>query len=130
MFKVDKKLILVLILVLGIGILAGCSSQQKAPEGVSQDFYDDMVSCLKKITKHRDNDEKNGIDIVKEYKENKLWLNATEKEIIGAVSDMYLWVWLYYNGENPDRMIVRDTIVTVNNLMDIDIDIDKIVPKK
>ena len=38
MFKVDKKLILLLILVLTMGILGGCNGNKAAHEGVGQDL--------------------------------------------------------------------------------------------
>ena len=45
----NKRLILLLIFVLTMGILVGCSKSIKAPEGVDQEFYDDMIIILNKL---------------------------------------------------------------------------------
>lgn len=100
------------------------------PEGVGQDFYDDMIECLKLLEKHKGNDDKNGIETINNYKENRLWLSPAEREIVEAVSDMYFWVWLYYDSDNDQTMIARDTIMTVSNLMGVNIDVNKLLQKK
>lgn len=112
----NKKMVLLVLALCVSMTLAGCGSKQKAPEGVGQDFYDDMIECLKLLEKHKGNDDKNGVEIINNYKENKLWLSPAEREIVEAVSDMYFWVWLYYDSDNDQTMIARDTIMTVSNL--------------
>ena len=53
MVKVNKKLILMLILVLSISVLSGCNEQLKAPDGVDQELFDDMIVILGKLEKDR-----------------------------------------------------------------------------
>lgn len=129
MFKFNKKLILMIIFILTIGILVGCSSQPKAPEGVNQEFYDDMVECLKKLAKHKNDDENNGIDVVEHYLEYESFLNTTkEVKIVKAMDDLYFWVDLYYYSA-PEYSIVKSKVQDVAELMEIEIDIDKLLAK-
>lgn len=128
MYKVNRKLILLLILVLVTSILSGCKA--KPPEGVNQDFYDDMVECLKKLEKHRDDKEKNGYDVVQDYLENKVWLASAEKEIIEAIDDMYFEVWFYSIADDPNEHIVKNKIKMVAVLMDMELNMKKLIDKK
>lgn len=128
MLKVNRKIILLLVLVLSISFLAGC--KKTPPKDVSQDFYDDMIDCLKKLKKYKDDNDKNGIDIVKEYLDNKIWLTQAERDIIVAVDDMYFEVWFYHIAEDPNEHIVKNKIKTVAALMDVSLDIDKLIAKK
>lgn len=124
----NRKLILLLILVLISSIITGC--QNKAPEGVGQDFYDDMLECLTKLEKYKGDEDNNGIGVIENYMENKIWLSTKEQEIIEAVDDMYFWVWLYHNDKDTNRMIVRDSIKNATYLLGIDINIDKLIPQE
>lgn len=131
--KMNKKLILLIILVLIMGISVGCSKTPKAPEGVNQEFYDDMIDCLKKLEKHKGDKEKNGIEVIKDYKDNKLWLTVKEEKIIEAVDDLYFSVWSYHIEEDTtskDRLMLIDDINKVSELMELDIDTKKLAPKK
>lgn len=131
MFKVDKKLILLLILVLTMGTLGGCDSTPKEiPDGVSEDFYDDMIACLKKLEKYRDNEDKNGKDVIQDYLDNKVWLSSKEEEIIKAIDDMYFDVWFYHIADEPNEHMVKNAINEVADLMNIKIDTKKLINKK
>lgn len=126
--KINRKLILMLVLVLIVGALSGCKA--KPPEGVNQDFYDEMIDCLKKLEKHRDNEDKNGSDIVQDYLENKIWLTSAEREIIEAIDDMYFEVWFYSIADDPNEHIVKHKIKMVAALMGVKLDIKKLINKK
>ena len=131
MIKINRKLISLLILMIAMSIIVGCSDTQKAPEGVDQEFYDDMVECLKKLQKHKGDEEKNGIDVVEKYLDNKTFLSTTkEVKIIEAVDELYFYVWLYHSETGTERLMVKEKIQTVSDLMELDIDINKIIPKK
>lgn len=60
MKKWNKRLILLVILVLVVGVLGGC--KKKAPEGMSQGFYDDTIQCAKDLEKIIKNTTKKDID--------------------------------------------------------------------
>jgi hypothetical protein len=131
-FMKRKKLILLLVFALIISILSGCSEAPKAPEGVSQEFYDDMLDVLKKLEKTKDKEstnEENGKDIIDKYKKDKLWLQPKEQEIIDAIDDMHLMVRLYYASDTANDMIVKHDINLVAELMELDIDVDKLMKK-
>lgn len=130
MIKVNRKLVLLLILVLIVSVLGGCGSKQEAPEGVDQEFYDDMVDCLKKLQKYRDDEDKNGSDIVQDYLENKIWLTSAEREIIEAIDDMYFEVWFYSIADDPNEHIVKNKIKKVAVLMDMELNMKKLLEKK
>ena len=128
MTKTNKKLILLLVLVLTISTLVGC--KKDAPSDVTQEFYDDMLDCFKKLEKHKDDKEKNGSDKIKEYLDNKIWLTHAEQEIIEAIDDMYFDVWFYYNSKEPNIHMVKDKIRKVADLMEVEIKSDKFITKK
>lgn len=87
MLKSNRKLILLLALILIVGILGGCSNTSKEiPQGVSEEFYDDMISCFKKLEKYKDNDKKNGKEVIQDYLDNKIWLSHEEKKIIEIIA--------------------------------------------
>ena len=125
MSKSNVKLLLIIILTLSV--IVGCDTQTKnIPEGVSEEFYDDMVECFKKLEKHKDNDDKNGRDVVQDYLDNQIWLSSTEKEIIKAVDGMYFEVWFYHMATEPDKHVLRYSIQKASELMGIEIDSKKI----
>ncbi len=117
-----------LIMVFISSFLIGC--QSKKPEGVNQEFYDDMIECLKKLEKSKGDEENNGSDVVKKYIDDKVWLSTKEVEIVEAVDELYFWVWMYYNGTSKNRMVVINEIGKVSELMNLDININKIIPKE
>lgn len=125
--KVNKKLILMLIFVLIIGVLSGCEEQLKAPEGVDQEFFDDMIVILGKLEKTKGKlDTDNGEKELDEYLENKLWLTNKEVEIVEAISDLHRWVWIYNDvkeeKELKDDLKLKSKIETVSELMNFDIE--------
>ena len=125
--KVNKKLILMLILVLTMGLLSGCNEQLKAPDGVDQDFFDDMIVILEKLEKTKGKlDTDNGEKELEEYLENKLWLDYKEVEIAEAINDLHRWVWLYNDvkeeKELKDDLKLKSKIKDVSELMGFDIE--------
>jgi len=124
----NKKIVLLLVLILIVSIFTGC--QAKAPEGVGQDFYEDMVECLQKLEKYKGDKENNGSDIIENYMKNKTWLTAKEQEIIEAIDEMYFWVWLHYNDKDTNIMIVRNEVMNVAHLLGININFDKFIVNK
>lgn len=122
-----KNIILLLILVLIVGILSGCQKEIKAPEGVDQEFYDDMVLILEKLEKTKGElDTDNGEKELEEYLENKLWLQPKEVAIVEAIDDLHFWVWFYNDAkediELSDELSLKDKIRTVSELMELEID--------
>lgn len=134
MLKINRRLILLLILVLTMGTLVGCKKQ--APEGISQDFYDDMIEVLDKLKKTKGElNTDNGEDIIKKYKDSKIWLNSNEKDILDAMSDLHFWVWRYHtdnvekdeDSKLKNKLIILDNIKTLSSLMDLDINEKKLL---
>lgn len=123
-----KFISILLVMVFIFSFLTGC--QSKKPEGVNQEFYDDMIECLKKLEKAKGDKDNNGSDVVKKYIDDKVWLNTKEVEIVEAVDELYFWVWMYYNGTSKNRMLVINEIGKVSELMNLDININKIIPKE
>ena len=116
-----------LILVLIIGVLSGCEEQLKAPEGVSQEFLDDMIVILGKLEKTKGKlDTDNGEKELDEYLENKLWLTNKEVEIVEAINDLHRWVWIYNDVKEEknlkDDLKLKSKIETVSELMNFDIE--------
>lgn len=130
MLKINRRLVLLLILVIAMAISVGCSKSQKAPEGISQEFYDDMIEVLKKLEKTKGEiDTDNGEDIIKEYRENETWLAIKEKDILNDIEDLHFWVWFYNNKESEsdlkDELMIRDKLRRVSTLMDLEIEENK-----
>ena len=125
--KVNKKLILMLILVLSISVLSGCNEQLKAPDGVDQELFDDMIVILGKLEKTKGKlDTDNGKKELEEYLENKLWLDYREVEIVEAIDDLHFWVFFYddvkEDKELSDDLSLKSKIKTVSELMGFDIE--------
>ena len=132
MIKINRKLTLLLVFMMIIGVLAGCVSKSNAPEGIGQDFYRDMIGSLNKLAKYKGDDSKNGFDIIEKYKENDIWLQPREKETIKEMKDVYFWVWM--NSEEhlkneKNKMIAREHLMTIEKLLEIDIDLSKYIDK-
>lgn len=130
MFRVDKRFILLLVVILFVGVLSGCSSPPKAPEGVDQEFYEDMVKSLKKLEQYKGDRDKNGLDVVEKYHNNKVFLKEKEEKIIEAVNDLYLWVWMYHEFSDTKITTVEYGVENVVKLMDLNIDLDKLTSNK
>ena len=60
MNKWNKRLILLLILALTMGISVGCSNP-KTPEGFTQEFYDDVIKTCNDLTKEVKNIKKEDV---------------------------------------------------------------------
>ena len=122
----NKKLILIVAMILILGVLSGCNEQLKAPEGVDQDFFDDMIVILEKLEKTKGKlDTDNGEKELDEYLENKLWLDYKEVEIVEAIDDLHFWVFFYddvkEDEEFSDDLSLKSKIKDVSELMGFDI---------
>ncbi len=122
-----KRLIMILLVLSMVIVLIGCDNKNQVPDGVGQDFYNDMINCLKKLEKYKDNEDKNGRAVVDEYLENKIWLSATEKEIIESMDETYFWIWMYYNTEGDNVFLVRNHIINTTSLLGVKTDINKFI---
>ena len=134
MKNINRILVLSLILILTMAISVGCGESKKAPEGVSQDFYDDMIDVLKQIEKiNSDVDwEGSGIDKIDEYKEVKNLLTPKEETILDNIDSLWLWVSIYKGGDQSkleDSLRVTRYVEDVEALLDIDINLKKILKK-
>lgn len=137
--KTNRILILLLILVLIIGILMGCSKTPKAPEGVGQDFYDDMLDCsedLIKVVKNAkttfiaDSDilKSDGYNKIKTYIESEEKLTLLERNILSTIEELYFKVAMYHDGSAIESDI-KDLATTFSNLMEIEFDANKVLLK-
>lgn len=95
MFKVDKKLILLLILVLTMGILGGCEKTQKTPDGFDEDLWRDSVKVVKIIydTYEKENnfsveDENTIKDYIETYKD-RAYNTTNEPKLINRINKVY-----------------------------------------
>ena len=134
MKNINRILVLLLILILTMAILVGCGDSKKAPEGVSQDFYDDMVGILKEMEKAKRDDiidiDDGKIDI---YKEERVFLTLKEEDILDNVSDLQFWAWLYDDdGDDKiqDKLRVARSVENISRLMEVDINLKKILNKR
>lgn len=140
MNKVNRRLILLIILVLIMGISVGCSKTPKAPEGVSQEFYDDMIfiskDMIKTVRNMKDPDPSNGDlkqsegrDRLLDYKYELIdSLTLTEKTIVEELYEIYFLLSLHTNEIYKDEEIT-EAVETFSNLMEIEFDVDKILLK-
>lgn len=131
--KMNKKLILLIILVLIMGISVGCSKTPKAPEGVSQEFYDDMIFILNDLSKTITNTKvkdslldvflnSEGIKKVGEYKRSVDELSLKESSIIENISNLYVYLEMYYNGISEED-VIEDSVNAISDLLEINIDL-------
>ena len=117
-----RKLALLLVFVLMVGILGGCS--KKAPEGVSQAFYDDMLECIKKVNKP---EGANGYKHIVKYKKVEDTLSEREQKILKSMSSIYMYVSLNDGASNTFDDKAKEQLEVFARLMDIDIKVDKII---
>lgn len=144
--RLNRKIVLGIILLLIIGVLCGCKS--KPPEGVGQEFYDDMILASEELIKIirntkeidvLDNDFFKSRSYVRIYEYDKYeyeLLTLIEQNILNTIDDLYLTSILYHNAiqNNKGTMsyyekdIIRLT-ETFSNLMEIELDVNKILLK-
>ncbi len=144
--RLNRKIILGIVLLLILSVLGGCKS--KPPEGVGQEFYDDMVSASKELIKIirnakeidvLDNDFFKSKSYVKIYEYDKYkydFLTLIEQNILDTIDDLYLTSILYHNAIQNNKGTVsyyeKDIIKltkTFSNLMEIELDVNKILLK-
>ena len=117
-----RKLALLLVFVLMVGILGGCN--KKAPEGVSQAFYDDMMDSIKKV---KGTDWSTGYGNVLKYKDVKDTLSKKEQDILKSIGEIYTYVSLNDSDTNLFIDDIEKHLEVFTRLMDIDVDIDKVI---
>ena len=61
MNKINKRVILLLVAVLIVGILVGCSNKQKTPEGISEEFYNNIIKTSNDLYKEVKNIKKEDV---------------------------------------------------------------------
>mgnify|MGYP001164608904 FL=1 len=137
--KVNKKLKLMLILVLVIGVLSGCGKQAKVPEGVNQEFYDDMIECSEgliktiknaKITSLLESDILNNeyYSKIQEYMNNTDGLTLIEQNILTSIENLYFHVAMQYDGaELSDE--IKEYAQTFSKLMEMEVDVNNLLLK-
>lgn len=128
----NKRLILLLVLALAIGILGGCSSK-KIPEGVGQEFYDDMIFVLddmsKTTLKTKVGDSlldaflsSEGLIMIGEYEDKEDTLTIKELSIVNNLRVLYINLEMYHNNV-LDEDTVKQKIEDISKLLEIDIDL-------
>ncbi len=144
MLRLNKKIIMGIVLLLVLSILGGCKS--KPPEGVGQEFYDDMISAseeliktirIAKIITLSDNDilkTKNYTRICEYNKYEYDSLTLVEQNILNAINDLYFTSVLYYDDIYNDigrkdvyKKDIKKLAKTFSNLMGIELDANKIL---
>lgn len=138
MGKVNKKIILMLFLVLIMGISVGCRKTQNAPEGVSQEFYDDMVNISEKLIKTVKNAKNTSIensDILKDDGYGKIVqyiedsdLTLIEYTIANTLEDIYFKVAMYHDGI-PLEEDIKELVQSFSELMNMEFEANKILLK-
>lgn len=136
MKKWNKRLILLLILVLIISVLSGCGSK-KVPEGVSKEFYNDMIFVLsdmsKTISKTKSNDSlldaflsSEGLSMLGDYEDKSSTLTIKESSIVDNLKVMYINLEMYHNNV-LDKDTVKQKIEEISKLLELDIDLNDYV---
>lgn len=136
--KVNKKLILMFILVLVIGVLSGCSKE--IPEGFTKEFYKDIVETSNQIIKDIPNIRKEDVvnnTIIKfqsysdfcdkyysDYENGNLTITEEKafKTLIGAVLGINTDFSLYYEkGDSFPSDSTLGKIKELTKILEIDI---------
>jgi len=97
---------------------SGCSNQYKAPEGVNQYFYNDMVECIKLTEKTLETKNEKHIREIEKIDENaKNNYGLSEKEvkilteIFNMCSSLSQYILEYFEGDyNVNKLIDSETI--------------------
>lgn len=141
--KVNRRLILLIILVLTMAISVGCSKAKKT-EGVSQEFYDDMIFVSENLIKSTreakvfDLDKSDilngkGYEKISKYEEDYSQLNNIEKSIFDTIDELYfltaIYYDMYYKDLTPPDKDVKQSAETFAKLMEIEVDVDKLILK-
>lgn len=127
----NKKLILLLVLMLIASLMVSC--KKKAPDGISQKFYDDMIFSLNDLSKTITNTKtgnnlldaflnSEGLQRVGEYKRGKNELSLKESSIVDNITDLYVYLEMYYNGILEEDKI-KDCVNNISDLLEVDINL-------
>lgn len=131
-----NKRVVLLVLILCISIVfVGC--KKKAPEGVSQDFYDDMVKYsdeLIKIVKNAKTTTLTESDILENeyyegvvgYTDNIEDLTLLERQILESIEKLYFYAAMQCDGARLNEEITEEA-KTFSKLMEIDFDVDDLL---
>lgn len=132
-----KVFLMILVLCISM-IFTGC--KKKAPEGISQEFYDDMIFALEDlmnelnaITKEDDTlkaiAEIKGYDVLHNYTYTNKFdtLTLKEQSILDDMRKLYTCVAMYYQDSVIEREDIEEYINSLTNALEIEIDIDKII---
>lgn len=132
--KQNKIVVLIVLILCMCLMLVGC--KKTPPEGVSQNFYDDMLKCLDEIThikqgsfsleefKIKPISDYEGFMTMYKYTLKYDELSNVEQMILNSISDAYEYLIACHDGLDYRREFI-DSIQVFSALMDIKIDIDK-----
>lgn len=134
MKKWNKRLILLLVLVLITGVLGGCGKKQAVPEGISKEFHSDMIFILndmsKTTLKTKVGDSlldaflsSEGLSMIGEYEDKEDTLTIKELSIVDNLRVLYINLEMYHN-DVLDKDTVKQKIEDVSQLLEIDIDLN------
>lgn len=93
--KMNKKLILLLVLVLITSVLGGCSNTPKAPDNFDKDLWKDSVKIVSIIYKTYEKDDNFSVkdeDLIEAYfdtYQGRQYNNSSEYEIIKLIQNLY-----------------------------------------
>lgn len=125
-----KRLVIIL-LILSIGVIfVGCINKNQVPDGVGQDFYEDMIIASNLLLQDV-KILKNSLDIGDKsynyiYKYSDSDLTFIENAILESFEDLVIWVSGYHWGyKYVDNIEVA--LNTFSRLMDIQIDINDLL---
>lgn len=113
-------------------VFIGCGNKNQLPEGVGQDFYDDMIVASNLLLK----DVRNSKDCFKignksydyVYKYNDSDLTFIESAILESFENLIIWTSSYHWGYKYTDNIEK-ALSTFTKLMDIKIDIGDLILK-
>ena len=125
------KRLVIMLLVLSMGIIfIGCNGKNQIPEGVGQDFYEDMVVASNLLLQDV-KILKNSLDIGDKsynyiYKYSDSDLTFIENAILESFEDLIIWVSGYHWGyKYVDNIEIA--LNTFTRLMNIEIDINDLL---
>ncbi len=127
------KQLIIILLILSIGIVfVGCSNKNPVPDGVGQDFYDDMVVAsnllIQDIRNSKDCFEIGDKSYDYIYKYNDSDLTFTESAILESFEDLIIWISGYHWGYKYTDNIEK-ALDTFARLMNTEIDINDLILK-
>ncbi len=132
-----RKISILLIFILVLGLFSGCASSDKIPDGVSEEFYNDMMAYgneLIKINEEYDKIEvEDSIKISKReairkivlYNKNVDNLSLQEQKILKSALNLNIALIMYKDDKETFKEDLIESVEKFNQLMQIDLDIIK-----